>query len=224
MEKNQKLIQMFSIYIIYFLYSYFGSSMLQGFFPWSSALLKFFLDCLFLLGIVFVYRKNLKEDLEQIRKNWPVKKVIKILVLGVVCLFALNIVMGILSDFIFPNITIDENTLAIKALADDSLFYAIFKTMIFGVIAEELLFRETLNECIENNSLYILFSAAIYTLMNLIFSSNHSNMLLSAAIYFIPALVFSFIYIKTNRNIILLMDIKFCYNLIPLMILLFGKI
>ena len=93
--------------------------------------------------------------------------------------------------------------------------------MFFGVIAEELLFRESLSECVENNGLFILLSAIIYTAMNFVFASNLNSetLFMELAIYFLPALLFSFLYVKNKRNIILIMLMKFVYNFVPLIIL-----
>jgi len=93
--------------------------------------------------------------------------------------------------------------------------------MCFSIVAEELLFRESLSKCVDNNILFVLISAIVYTAMNFVFTTESIDFIQLLA-YFLPALVFSTIYIKTERNIIIVMLVKFVYNLIPFTILLLG--
>ena len=128
--------------------------------------------------------------------------------------------MGALTDLIAPGLAIDNNT---DALWNMSKVYTVFKTLIFSVVAEELLYRESLRDIIDNNVVFVITSVIIYTLMHFIFAGlPESNVLIYIMIYFIPAILFSLAYIKNKSNIIILMLIKFTYNLIPLAILLLG--
>lgn len=180
----------------------------------------FISDMVFFLIIGAVYFGNIKSDLKRLKEDCSWKKLIKTVVIWVVGIFALNIVMGIITEIFVPGLETDENTTALMELATVSFIYTIFKTMIFGVVAEELLFRESLSECIENDKLFILITAVIYTLMNFIFTNNvGDHVVIYVLLYFLPALFFSYLYVKHDRNIIILMLVKFVYNLIPLMLL-----
>lgn len=225
MLKNQILLKTLSMYLIYFIYTYFAGYLIQALPSINDSLIMMILDCLFLILIVFVYRKNIQTSFKKIKKDYSIGKLIKVIFLGVIAIFVLNIVMGALTEALFPNMKLDQNTLAIQELASISMIYTIFKTMVFGIVAEELLFRESLSECIQNKATFIVISALIYTLMNFIFTTPaSSNYLVEIAIYFIPALLFSYIYVKNNRNIIILMLTKLVYNLIPLIILIAGLV
>jgi len=219
MEKNKTLIQAVAVYLIYFLYTYFASYLSQA--VTNSTLVWLGMDLLFFLFIVLLYRDKLKDDFNDIKKDYNVKKVLKLVFLGFLGIIFMNLVLSLISSLIFPNVSLDQNSESINSLATLSLFYTIFKTMIFSVVAEELLFRETLNKCINNDILLVLCSSLIYTVMNFIFTIGNIS-IMQVLVYFLPDLVFGFIYIKTKRNILPVMFVKFVYNLIPLAMLLMG--
>ena len=117
-----------------------------------------------------------------------------------------------------PKIWIEDETFDSNTL---NLTYKIFKTMVFAIVAEELIFRESISDVIKNKWVFILVSASVYTLINFAFVGFSSKtIVLDILSYFLPALLFSYAYTKYNNNIILLMLIKFTYQLVPLTLLL----
>ncbi len=226
MTKNVVLLKAVSIYLIYFLYTYYASYFVELFPSVNSSLIMFALDMIFMIIITSFYWTNIKTDIQKMKEKQSWKKIFKLVVLGVLGLLVLNIVMGAISSLFFPDSAsyADSNTQAIQGLANLSMIYTVFKTMIFSVIAEELLFRKTLSDYIDNNIIFVLVTALIYTVMNFIFTVQESSsyFLVEFAIYFLPALLLSYIYVKNDRNVILIMLIKLIYNLIPLTILLLG--
>lgn len=220
MQKNLSLIKMLGSFFIYFLYSSYFLTLGRALGITNDLITMFVSDILFLILIVICYKDNIKKDLENLKKDYKISKIIKTILIWVFALIVLNFVMGFLTDLIAPDLATDNNT---DALWNMSKIYTIFKTLIFSVVAEELLFRESVRDVIENNYLFILVSVVIYTLMHFIFTglpSDHT--LIYIFIYFIPAILFSLAYIKNKSNILILMLIKFTYNLIPLTILLLG--
>ncbi len=217
MVKSETLLKTVSVYLVYFLYSYLLSAFGLGGNTWVCL----GADILFLLFIVGVYYKGLKKDVEEIKKEYSVKKMIKAILLVVLGSMAINVLLSLIAMLFFPTSTADQNTLSIQSMATVSIVYTIFKTMIFGGIAEEILFRESLSDCIPNNILFILISSVIYTAMNFVFTNTGFSIDQLLA-YFLPALFFSYVYIKNNRNIFVIIISKFVYNLIPLTILLVG--
>lgn len=219
---NGKLIKTLLVFICYFLYSNITSIILSTFKVTNTTLVSFVADILFLIGIVFAYRNNLKSDLETLKKDYSIVKIAKTVVAWVVIIFIFNILMGALTEALFPNLAVDDNTNAITLLSNISTSYTIFKTMIFAVIAEELLFRESISDVVKNKYIFIVLTAIIYTLLNFIFVGFDSKIIVMDILsYFLPALLFSVAYVKNKNNVIILMLIKFFYNLIPLIILLF---
>lgn len=222
MKINDKLIKMFLVFFVYFLYTMYASSVFSAIGITNTILANFIADILFMIFVIYMYRHNLKEDIKKF-ENYSWKKIIGTILLWVVLIFAFNIVCGIITEVISPGYGGDENTTAVYNLFSISTWYTIFKTMIFGTLAEEILYRESIRDNVKNNILYILISALIYTFMNIVFAGVSEGFeLVSVLIYFLPAIFFSIAYIRNDNNILLLSLVKFCYNLIPLTVLLLG--
>lgn len=218
---SMKLIKTLLVFISYLLYSNVISVVFSTFKITNTTMISFFADLVFLICIVFVYKDNLKNDFENLKNDYKISKIVKTVIMWVVIIFVLNILMGALTEITYPNMADDDNTSAIISLLDVSTLYTIFKTMIFAVIAEELLYRESISDVVKNKYLFILISSIIYTLLNFIFVGFESNIIVMDLLsYFLPAILLSTAYVKNNNNIIILMIIKFFYNLIPLTILL----
>lgn len=221
--ESMKLIKTLLVFISYLLYSNVISVVFSTFKVTNTTMISFLADLIFLVCIIFVYKDNLKNDFENLKKDYKISNIIKTVIIWVVIIFVSTILMGAITEMIYPNVAADDNTNAITSLLDASTFYTIFKTMIFAVVAEELLYRESISDVVKNKYLFVVISSIIYTIMNFIFVGFESNIIaMYVLIYFLPALLCSTAYVKNNNNIIILMLIKFFYNLIPLIILLSG--
>ena len=223
MKNSDKLIKMFLIFFVYFFYTMYAGNILNSIGVKDNIFANFIADIIFMGFAVYMYRHNLKEDIKKF-KNYSCKKIIKTILIWVVIIFLFNGLYGMLLDFIasgFENT--DANTAAVYNLYSISGWYTIFKTMIFGTLAEEILYRESVRDNLKSNVLFIFVSATIYTFMNMVFAGITSGFeLVSILAYFVPAIFFSIAYIRNDNNILLLSLIKFCYNLIPLTVLLLG--
>ena len=218
MSKSNVLLKAVVTYLLYFIYMQYGSLLgnLVPFLPIHVVLL--FLDVLFLIFILCLYHKNLKEDWNQFVKDGKWTHKLKVIGLGFLSLLLLNFLLSMVVEIFHIGDIVDQNTASIQNMP---LYYADFKTMIFGVVAEEILFRESLGDVIENKWIYLLGSSIIYTAMNFVFTMSNVSIMQILG-YFLPALLFGHIYIKTERNIIYVMMVKFVYHIIPLSILLLG--
>lgn len=222
-DKNKNLIKTLLVFLSYFLYTNVVSSVLSAIGVTDSTVISFTSDIIFFVGIMYAYKENLKRDFLDLKSNYKISKIIKTIILWVGVIFVSNILMGALTEMISPNMAIDDNTNAIFSVSKISTVYAIFKTMIFAVVAEELLFRESIGDVVNSTCGFVFASSTIYTIMNFIYSGFSSkNLIIYLLIYFVPALILSTAYVKNNRNIFVLMLIKFVYQLIPLTILLLG--
>lgn len=211
-KSQDRILRTLLFFVLYFIYSQVFTSLFG-----SSILVNFIADLVFLVAIVFAYRDNLKEDIKDLKKNYTVGKVIKTILCWVAIIFVFNIAMSMLTDLISPNASLDDNTEALGDLLKKSFGYTIFKTMIFAVVAEELLYREAVHDVIKNKWLFILASSVIYTLLNFAWTGFSSNTILNDVLsYFLPAILFSYAYYKNDSNILVLMLIKVVYQLIPL--------
>lgn len=213
---SMKLIRTLLVFISYLLYSNVISVVFSTFKITNTIMISFFADLIFLVCIIFVYRDNLKNDFENLKKDYKISKIVKTVIMWVVIIFVFNILMGALTEIIYPNMLFDDNTNAMRSMFKISMPYSLFKTMIFAVIAEELLYRESISDVVKNKYIFIVISSIIYTIMNFIFVGFESDIIVMDILsYFLPALLFSTAYVKNNNNIIILMLIKFAYNLIP---------
>lgn len=225
LNKNKDIIKTLLVFLCYFIYSSLVNNILSFFGITNTTIISFVADVIFLIGIVITYKDNLKKDLKDLKKNYKISKIIKTVLLWVGVIFVFNIVMGILTEIIFPNAASvqDGNTQMVFELGNIKLGYTLFKTMFFAIVAEELLFRESLSKIIKNSWLFIFITSIIYAFVNIAYSLETSNLLaFDFFTFFLPALIFSYAYVKNNRNIFILMLIKFTYQLIPLTILLLG--
>ena len=217
--ESVKLIKTLLVFISYLLYSNVISVVLSTFKITNATMLSFLADLIFLICIVFAYRDNLKKDFENLKKDYKISSIIKIIIIWVVIIFVFNILMGAITEMIYPNMATDDNTNAMSTLFKTSMSYSLFKTMIFAVVAEELLYRESISDVVKNKYIFIVISSIVYTIMNFIFVGFESDIIVMDILsYFLPALLFSTAYVKNNNNIIILMLIKFTYNLIPTLI------
>lgn len=217
-KSQDRILRTVLFFMLYFIYSQVFTSLFG-----SSILVNFIADLVFLVAIVFAYRDNLKEDAKDLKKKYTVGKIIKTILCWVAIIFVFNIAMGMLTDLISPNASMDDNTEALDSLFKISSIYTIFKTMIFAVVAEELLYREAVHDVIKNKWLFILASSVIYTLLNFAWTGFSSNTILNDVLsYFLPAILFSYAYYRNDSNILVLMLIKFTYQLIPLTLMFLG--
>ena len=222
MLKSETLLKTVSLYLLYFLYTYFASAIISLLPMINGQVIMAVLDILFIFIAIFCYRGELKQDLEELKTKYKTGRIIKIVLLGVVTMIALNAFTALLAQVFNSNVLMDDNTASIQVLANQSMIYTIFKMMIFGVVAEEILFRESLNKVLTNNILFVIISTVIYTGMHFVFVGAPTN-IFQVLPYVFLAILLGTIYIKNDRNIILVMLIKFTYNLIPLIGLFVNK-
>lgn len=220
--KMTELLKVFAIFIIYLIYNSVFQAIFTALNIHNGIITMFTGDVLFLIGMIALYYKDLKESLDNLDKSK--RKFIGKVVIGVVLLFAVNMIVGMISEVLVPSNSIsDDNTTSIYNLSQISFVYTLFKTMVFGVIAEELLFKQSLRKVIPNNVLFVISSSLIYAVMNVIYGDLSSPYLLTDALsYFAVSATLATMYIKNQDSIILVMFIKFFYNLIPMCIMIAG--
>ena len=223
--KNKNIMELCKVFIIFLIYLVYNSGfhMIFDMLHIDNGIITMFTgDVLFLAGMLMLYRSDLKESLNQL--DGSKRKFIGKVILGVVLLFAVNMIVGMIVELLVPSNTIsDDNTTSIYNLSQISFAYTLFKTMVFGVVAEELLFKQSLRKAITNNVLFVISSSFIYAVMNVIYGDLNSPYLLTDMLsYFVVSATLATIYVKNNDNIVLVMFIKFFYNLLPMCILIAG--
>lgn len=212
--KNKEILTMLILFISYLYYSIFIDSLLIIFNVQSNLFSTYAGDITFLFGIVVFY---LDFILESFRKLAEIKKtkIFKFILVNVIAFILIILLTNILRYQIFA----DEDTLINDDLVYNlNIYYRIFKTLIFAVIAEELLFRKTIRDIIENKYVFIITSALVYSYMNIVFLGTfNAYVMFDFLAYFVGYCFLNYLYIKTD-NILAPMAIKFTYILIFLML------
>lgn len=219
---KRELLKTIILFIIYASYTTIFSTILGLFHVDVSILSLFLIDVVFLIAIVFFYKNKIKNNFNSFFTKRSILKNILFIIKWVVILFIITFIEGVIYEAIFPNYGIDDNTKTVYSLADMSAYYTIFKTMIFAVVAEELVFKQSIRNVIQNSTVFIIISGLLYSIMNVAYSTLSVATIADFIQCFIFFSVLSYVYLKEEDNIISIMIIKFCYNLIPLAILLLG--
>ena len=221
-EKLKSLLKILSIYVAYFIYTTLISSTLSVFGISGEVTLMFISDLVFFASIVILYKDALKEGYKKFEKNYKPSKRIFFILKWVAILFGINMLGGIITEIFFPGLAETGNTATIYSLASVSTAYIIFKTLIFATVAEELVFKKAIRELINNNTLFIITSSLVYALINVMYTNFNYITLIDMVSYFLFSLVLSYVYVKNDDNIVMPIAIKFCYNLIPITIMIIS--
>ena len=216
----KNLLKFLIVFIIYIFYGkLFG--LILSLIGIGGLLASFIMDLLFFIGIIWFYRKNLKEDFREYKKyTW--KKILKIILGNFGLILLVFMIMGMLTEIFVPeaaNIATENNQM-ITSLFNASLLYTLFKTLIFATIAEELVFREAISEAVTNKKVLVIISSSIYALMNIIYVDlSHQFIWMDFLQYFLFYMILSLSYVKHNNNIFVPISIKFLYNLFQIILL-----
>lgn len=222
---TKKLIRLILIFLIYMFCNNTVSSLLSLIGFTNEISIMFVSDLIFFFIIVCTYKDALAKDYNDFIKKYSFKQKIWTILKYVILIFVLNILMGILTEIFFPVIsnTTDENSNAIDNLFGISTIYTLFKTLVFATIAEELLFKKSIHECISNKIIFIIVSGLIYSTLNIVYTSlTFEFLFIDFLPYFLFSTVLSIAYLNNDNNIIVVILIKFFYNLIPTILLLMG--
>lgn len=165
--------------------------------------------------IVWIYRKSIKRDIEDFKKNR--KKIFLIMLQYTILAFISIFLVSAVRIFIFHS----DNT------ANDVALYTYFKevpwlmtimAIFYYPIVEEFVFKKTLKTIIQKKWLFIITSALFFGYFNVAFT----NMTVLNVMDTLPYIVFAFVtahaYYKTD-NILVPIGIKMIYNIVVTMML-----
>lgn len=223
-NKIYYLLKTIIIFVCYMFYSVIFNKIFSLFGLNNTIISMIVADIIFFIGIIYVYKDRLKNDFNHFKSEYSTKNKIWTIIKWILIILAVNVLMGILTEIFYPELAnvVDQNTSAVTKLFNASFMYSLFKTLIFAPIAEELLFKEAIRDVFKNNIAFILISSSIYTAMNFMYAS--SIQCLDLLGYFLFSLILSLAYIKNNDNIVVVIFIKFFYNLLPTLLLIINMI
>lgn len=220
--KYKNLIKTIFLFLFYLLYTLVFNQIFSFFNININTATMFLSDLIFFLVIIYFYREKIQNDLTHLKENQ-----LKMIFIGVILLFLINLCLGMMTDIFFPSLSNfnDGNSSSVIQLFSASYLYSLFKTLLFAPIAEELLFKESIRDVVKNDIVFVITSSILYTTMNFFYSTIQFPYIWMDIIgYFLFSMVLSIIYLKSKDNIVMVMIIKFLYNLIPTFILIISMI
>lgn len=214
---KSKLIRTLSVFVSYVFFTSILGLILNLIGINNNITIMFISDLIFTLVVLKVYKKDLQEEFNEYNKQ---KSKLKNILMWVLILFGVNIVLSLILKIVMPQLNnLDNNSESIVQLFEISTIYTFFKTLLYAPVIEELVFKKSIRDIINNDTVFVLISSLIYTIMNFIYTSSVPEYIWFDIIqYFTFSSILSLAYIK-NKNIIPIMIIKFIYNLIPTILL-----
>lgn len=179
----------------------------------------FIVDGIYLIGLIWLYRKELKEEIKDFKNNGSnyILKYAPLYLIGV-------IVMGVTNSILF-NITgmeVSTNEQTVRTLIKYYPIYMTFSSVIYAPIVEELIFRKSIKKFFNNGVLFVLVSGIMFGLIHVISTGNESlNELLMGIPYIIIGIDIAYIYYKT-KNIFTTIIIHSMHNLTLLILQFIG--
>ncbi len=201
--------------LIYFTYSYLQLGFLDllhvDYQAMSLSLKVIYLiitDVIEMLVLVFLFRKKLKEDVQDLKKNHEsyFKTYFKYWLLALAVMMISNLIIM----FITENQT-SGNEEAVRRLIIKSPIYAYFSSVIYAPFVEELIFRRSIRNVIPINSLFIVVSGLIFGGLHIVTGYSGPLDLLYLIPYCTPGLIFAYILTKTD-NIFVSTGIHLMHN------------
>ena len=179
----------------------------------------FVIDIIYLVSLVFIYRKELKEDFKDFKENGSgyIFKYAPLYLLGV-------IFMGIANALLVKvtGMEMSTNEQNVRTLIKYYPLYMSFSSVMYAPIVEELIFRKSIKNLFNDNVLFVLMSGLIFGLIHVVGTGNEGiNEILMGIPYIIMGLDFAYIYAKT-KNIFTTMTLHSIHNLTLLIIQFIG--
>lgn len=220
MRDKKKIILNIFMFLFYFIYQLIviafinilkikiDSNLEKGIYLFTSSLIYFII-------VLLVYRKELIIDL----KNFNIKILLKYIPIYIIGIVLMGISSYIVSSI--TNIPTAENETLVREYIKLFPVYMTFSTVIYAPFVEEITFRKTFKNIINDKILFILVSGIIFGLIHIGISDNTTNDLLMIIPYIIMGIDFSYIYCKSD-NIFTTITIHSIHNLILLIIQFIG--
>lgn len=217
--KDKNLVKTIIVFITYLLYldvfTYLGHILSIN----NDIAISFVADMIYLVFVVLLYKDDIKMGMDVYHKDNAFKSRALKVICWIIIIGAANI-LGQILQIGLSGVHETPNNVAVLSLP---YVYALFKTIIFSSIAEELVVKKSIRDVVDNNILFIITSTLIYSAMNVAYTNLTGLELLANTIHYaLFAIVTGVLYIKNKDNIYIVMVVKLLYTLIPLTIMLVG--
>ena len=175
-------------------------------------------ELVLLIIFIIIYRKTLSKNGKEYFKNFSenFKQSLKYWLVGFIVMATSNIII----TFVLKQ-TIAGNEELVRSYIDTSPLLMIFSTVIYAPICEELTFRKSIRDAINNKWAYVLLSGIIFGGLHVIsYVSSPLDL-----VYLIPycslGISFALLYYKTN-NIFSSISMHMMHNLLSIIVYLLG--
>jgi membrane protease YdiL (CAAX protease family) len=171
----------------------------------ASSLLNFLIYLIMIPGIIYFMKHDILFDYKEAKAKG--KDLIIPVILGYAYVWAGNLISNALSTFIASsyNLNVSESVnqrAIISAVTSSTGILMIISAVFIGPIIEELVFRKALFGLIKNNTVALLVSTVVFGLIHVVGEASLAEALVNGVAYFVMGFVFGFIYLKSDRNII----------------------
>lgn len=158
--------------------------------------------------IAFIFRKDLKENLEDLKKNHQnyFKNYLKYWFLALGIMMISNAIITLLEPGSIAN-----NEEAIREMFDTTPIYTFISAVILAPLLEELVFRKSFRYMFSNDTLFILASGFVFGAFHVVGSFETWFDLIYIIPYSVPGLVFAYTLVK-SKNIFVPMSLHFIHN------------
>ena len=198
MNNFNKLIKGASVFLLYILVPYVIDMFLPSITNSNNKelLIRIFFMFLLLLFFIFIYRKDIIEDIKAFKKTGLSiigKSIIYfgILILGFGLISALLLL--IYPDFIYTNSSI------IDTLLKDNFFIMIIYVFIISLFTEQIVFRKVFKDILNNKYFFIIFSGLIYGVFQVGYSISSLNDICTIIPFAFAGIILSTSYEKTDN-------------------------
>lgn len=154
-------------------------------------------DILLIIIFISIYKKDIKKDFKNYyQKNFfkNFKISIKYWLLGLGAMMLCNYII-----IIFVGNSISGNEQAVRELIDKVPLFMLFETLIYAPITEEIIFRKSIKDIINNKKAYIIISGLVFGLVHVAFSITDIKEIFFILPYSIIGMIFASCYYKTNN-------------------------
>lgn len=164
-------------------------------------------EVLIMAIIALINHKKLEKNAIDIKKNYNeyFKEYLKIYILALIIMMISNLIINTLTQ------EIAGNEQAIRDTFSKAPIYMFFSAVIFAPFAEEMVFRQSIRNIIEDKKIFVIVSGLIFGGLHVIGNINNFYDILYIIPYATPGIAFAYMLEKTD-NIFVPMGIHFLHN------------
>ena len=164
---NSKLIKTLLIFIGYVFFTNILGLILKLVGINNNVTTMFISDLIYTLIVIKSYKSDLQKEFKEYKKQ---KSKLKNILIWVLILFGTNILFSLILKLMIPQLnSLDNNSESLVQLFEISTIYTFFKTLLYAPVIEELVFKKSIRDIINNDIAFVLISSSIYTIMNFIY-------------------------------------------------------